>query len=295
MAESAKVRKQFIDFRATWERAVNRGDLTSQFRISVPQASLDLQDFMREAPDALIYDTRAKRYNVNDQYEPSLVPFEASHFFSELRKQAAGEASWLGYRYPVDEPPRLSRAVAPRVCQSVAMAIRERTALSVLYQSLRQANPERMLIEPHAFGSDGFRWHARVYDCNERVFRDIVLSRILECRVANAATGNADDDLVWKDRIKVRLRPNQKLGLAARRAIAQEYNMKGGGLVVSVRIALLPYFLTEHRLDFDPDEKIEKAVHRLEVVNLDEVEAALRRTGFVPKRIGRGIKTLPTY
>ena len=38
-------RLEFIDFRLLWEGRLNRADLTTFFRISVPQASLDLAKY----------------------------------------------------------------------------------------------------------------------------------------------------------------------------------------------------------------------------------------------------------
>jgi hypothetical protein len=38
-------RLEFIDFRLLWEGRLNRADITTFFRISVPQASLDLAKY----------------------------------------------------------------------------------------------------------------------------------------------------------------------------------------------------------------------------------------------------------
>lgn len=41
---------------------INRATLVERFNISAPQASMDIQRFLRENPDAMIYDGRCKTY-----------------------------------------------------------------------------------------------------------------------------------------------------------------------------------------------------------------------------------------
>ena len=45
---------------------INREHLMRKFRISQPQASIDLSEFMRAHPGAMTYDLSAKRYVTND-------------------------------------------------------------------------------------------------------------------------------------------------------------------------------------------------------------------------------------
>lgn len=44
---------------------INREHLMKKFGISTPQASKDLNDFMRQHPDKMQYSLREKRYNKN--------------------------------------------------------------------------------------------------------------------------------------------------------------------------------------------------------------------------------------
>ena len=50
---------------------VNRATLVEHFDISEPQASLDIQRFLREHPDVMVYDGRCKTYVVNTAALPS--------------------------------------------------------------------------------------------------------------------------------------------------------------------------------------------------------------------------------
>lgn len=44
---------------------INRSDLMEHFGISLPQASKDLNTFLREMPDVMIYNVKTKRYEFN--------------------------------------------------------------------------------------------------------------------------------------------------------------------------------------------------------------------------------------
>lgn len=53
---------------------VNRATLVERFDISEPQASLDIQRFLRERPDVMVYDGRCKTYVVNTAALPAPSP-----------------------------------------------------------------------------------------------------------------------------------------------------------------------------------------------------------------------------
>ena len=55
-------RLDFIDWCLAERAEVQRGDLVRTFEISIPQASADLGEFMRQHPKAMRYDLTAKRY-----------------------------------------------------------------------------------------------------------------------------------------------------------------------------------------------------------------------------------------
>jgi hypothetical protein len=44
---------------------INRSHIERKFRVSTPQASMDLREFVRANPGALVYDASGKRYTSN--------------------------------------------------------------------------------------------------------------------------------------------------------------------------------------------------------------------------------------
>ena len=53
-------RLEFIDFRLFWDGRLNRSDMAETFGISAQQASADIAQYERIAPQNLVYD-RAER------------------------------------------------------------------------------------------------------------------------------------------------------------------------------------------------------------------------------------------
>jgi hypothetical protein len=58
----AERRLDYIDFRMATAGSINRLDIMRTFGVSEPQASKDINAFMRVYPDAIAYDKFNKRY-----------------------------------------------------------------------------------------------------------------------------------------------------------------------------------------------------------------------------------------
>jgi predicted DNA-binding transcriptional regulator YafY len=137
------------------------------------------------------------------------------------------------------------------VLRLVTAAIRKGQSVEVLYQSMneRRHEPIWRRMSPHAFGSDGMRWHARAYCHIDRRFKDFLLSRCLEARDLGPAEADPAEDKQWMEFFKVVLKPNPNLGKNQRRVIELDYEMKNGSVELPVRKALLYYFQKRLRLD----------------------------------------------
>ncbi len=57
--------RQRMEWLANRKAPFNRADLMKAFDISVPQASNDINKFIDNNPNRLTYNTRKKRYEVN--------------------------------------------------------------------------------------------------------------------------------------------------------------------------------------------------------------------------------------
>jgi len=250
-------RLEFIEFRLFWEGGINRADIMEQFGVSTPQASKDLNLYEQKAPGNLEYDKSAKKYAASEKFKPIFLEPKADTYLSYLHLDEASASlsgdTWLSFVPDADVLPIPRRHVLPDVLRSVVAAINQSNALEIEYQSMSVSSPNRELrwITPHAFGSDGFRWHVRAYCHADEKFKDFILSRFLKVNDAGAPGATSDSDVFWSNSFKVTLVPNPELSQPQQDVIAHDYHMDDGKVDVEVRKALLYYFQKRLRLDLD--------------------------------------------
>lgn len=273
-------RLEFIEFRLFWEGGLNRADITDFFGVSVPQASKDLSQYRELAPANIHYDLSAKRYLAAPDFRPIFLKPDADRYLNQLRSIAdrvvPADETWLASVPEAEAMPVPHRQVDVTVLRMTLAAIRERASVEILYQSMNEQRPEPIWrhMSPHAFGSDGFRWHVRAFCHIDNKFKDFLLSRCLDARSLGKQGAVAEDDLQWRETFNVILSPNPMIGENQRKVIAQDYGMHEGTVVIPVRQALLYYFRKRLRLDVadvldDPRET------PVVVTNRAEFDAAL--------------------
>lgn len=250
-------RLEFIEFRLFWEGGINRADIMEQFGVSTPQASKDLNLYEQEAPGNLVYDKSAKKYAASPKFKPIFLDPKADTYLSYLNREKASASvsgdTWLSVEPDVDVLPIPRRQVLPDVLRSVVAAINHNQALEIDYQSMSAKNPDAKLrwVTPHAFGSDGFRWHVRAYCHIDEKFKDFILSRILKVKKVGDPGALPESDRYWSSSFQVTLIPNPELSQPQQDVIAHDYHMDKGKVEVEVRDALLYYFQKRLRLDLD--------------------------------------------
>jgi len=235
-------RLEFIEFRLFWEGHVNRSDLMEQFGVSVNQASTDLNRYIGFAPANMVYDKSARTYVPGPDYSPQFLKPDASRYLAQLRSLADGimdsDDTWIAELPSYDAAPTPVRGVNPTTLRSVVGAIRRNEALEVKYQSLSRPEPIWRWIAPHAIGFDGFRWHTRAFCQTDEVFKDFLLSRIIETRETRASEVTDAADADWQERVTLEIGPHPELSDSQKQVIALDYGMQGGTAKISVRRAL---------------------------------------------------------
>ncbi len=248
-------RLEHIEFRLFWEGGVNRSDLVEEFGVSVPQASKDLALYQEQAPQNLRYDSSQKRYFAAKNFRPKFIALDADAYLANLIPNSALNATDLASTLAnvpfADRLPIPQRRIAPDVLRSILDGVRQKRSVEILYQSMSERSPEPLLrrISPHAFASDGLRWHVRAYCHRDEKFKDFILSRFQDVRSLGELGAAASDDLQWSTYFSVALRPNPKLSKSQQEIIAGDFMMSGGEVLVPVRRALLYYFNKRLRLD----------------------------------------------
>jgi hypothetical protein len=240
-------RLEFIDFRLLWDGRVNRPDIVNFFAISVPQASLDLARYREMAPKNTVYDGTQRAYLATDSFVPLFARFSAEAYLARILAIEVGmveaNSTFLGWRPPVSVVRDPSRDVDPTILRSILLGIREHRTIQVDYQSMTSPDPRSRKITPHAIAFDGSRWHVRAYCHSHNDFRDFVLARISRISVEDRSQFDGSEDADWNREIEVVIAPHPDLSPKQKQAIASDYGMKDGRLVLHTREALLFYLL----------------------------------------------------
>ncbi len=249
-------RLEFIEFRLFWEGHVNRGDLIDKFGISVNQASTDLNRYLGIAPDNMGYDKSAKTYIRHPEFKAQFLQPDAGRYLSQLRSLGEGilepSESWIGGMPSYDSAPTPARGVNATTLRTIIAAIRRNEGVEIKYQSLSSPEPRWRWVVPHAIGFDGFRWHTRAFCMTDEVFKDFLLSRMLETRGTRQSDVLSDQDTEWHDHVTLEIGPHPDLSESQQKVIALDYGMRGGRTKIKVRKALLYYALRRLGLDTEP-------------------------------------------
>lgn len=275
-------RLEFIEFRLFWEGSINRADIVECFGVSVPQASKDLALYQERAPGNMDYDTRAKRYVAADKFVLRFLEPDPYVYLTQLRAVAEGTIlrhdSWLADLPGTDVALTPKRDIDIEVLRRIVDAVREGASVDVFYQSMNKARPEPIWrrITPHAFGYDGFRWHARAYCHMEHKFKDFLLPRILEVGDRDKPGETGDQDWLWNNYFDVIIGPHPDLTESQKKVVAKDYGIDHGQGVLSIRYAMLFYVLKRLGLLGDPAKQSARTQH-IVTINRKETEAALER------------------
>ena len=268
-------RLEFVEFRLFWEGHVNRGDLVDKFGISVNQASTDLNRYLGLSPDNMYYDKSAKTYVRGPEYKPQFLQPDASRYLSQLHSLGEGilepSDTWIGKLPSFEAAPTPARGVNAKTLRAVVAAIHRKEEIEIKYQSLSSPEPRWRWIAPHAIGFDGFRWHARAFCFDDSVFKDFLLSRIMELRGARQTEVSGDADAEWNEHVALEIGPHPDLSENQQKVIALDYGMRGGRTKVKVRKALLYYALKRLGLDIAPSARAPQD-QQIVLLNRDQIE-----------------------
>jgi predicted DNA-binding transcriptional regulator YafY len=269
---------EFIDFRLYWEERINRGDLMRYFGVSVQQASADIARYQELAPDNLIYDRSAKCYLAGADYRPVFKVDDSDRYLAQLRslgeKLIQPEEAWMAEIPNFQTLPLPSRPIQPPTLRAVIKAVRDKSAIEVLYQSMSRPDPLWRWISPHALGFDGLRWHIRAYCHIDGFFKDFVFARVHEIGASRPDEIDQARDRAWCESVPVVIAPHPDLSEAQRKTIALDYGMVDSVRVIQVRRAFLLYFLKQLRLDGDASGR-RPAEQQIVLANITEIHQAL--------------------
>lgn len=272
---STRKRLQYLEFKLYWEGRVNRGDLTAEFGISIPQASVDFTKYQEMAPNNISYNSSAKYYEPTGSFSPIFIELSADAYFSTILCSPTESIAICGSDY-VAAVPNPSRIIDLDVLRTLVQSIKNTLVVSVDYRSFNNPLPgNTRLISPHAFGTDGSRWHVRAYCHESNSFKDFVLGRIVSAVMASESDVDINSDRKWFNYTEVVIGPNPKLNDAQKNIVAMDYGMTDFELKFKCRIALLYYLMKKLGIDRNGNDRAGEE-QQIVAVNFDEIQAAMR-------------------
>lgn len=249
-------RYEFIDFRLFWHGKVNRADLEENFGISTQQASLDINTYLKLAPNNLTYDKSKRTYVRGANFKALVQDITASTYLRQIlainEDVVRLDQVWLQQLPAFGATPTPIRTINAEILRDVLEAIEAGNGLRIKYQSMSSAHPSSRIIDPHAIGFDGFRWHARAFCRKDQLFKDFVVARMTKVEPAGPAASMSKEDQDWNSFVTLEISPHPELSAGQSKAIAMDYGMTRGKLKIPVRQALLYYTLKRLGLDTDP-------------------------------------------
>ncbi len=271
-------RLQYIEIMAYYTGLVTRSDIARAFGISDAAATKDLKLYSQLAPDNLIYKHSLFGFVPGPAFSEIFTDLQPEQVLPMIAANLpfAAEPTRQPFLYGVatESLPLPQRLPDKAIVAEVMRAIKQRTALKMVYRSLSdRGSPAERLVEPHALIHTGLRWHVRAYNADTYDFRDFVLSRVEQAtQLPQAAESNPQYDDDWTELVTLQLVPHPGLDERKQDILLMDYAAENGVIEFTVRRALLGYVLQRLSVDTSADHSLNPNAYQLVVMNRDEIE-----------------------
>ena len=250
-------RLEFIDFRLFWDGRFNRSDLAGTFGISPQQASVDVGQYERMAPNNLAYDRTEKTYRRTEDFTPAFIAESVERYLLQLvaieNRWMRREDTWFDATPPLEVITLRRRTTDSTVLLRVLDAVHKRLEIDIEYGSLTGAVQPSRIIAPHALAHSAGRWYVRSWSRDHNDFRNYNLNRISAVTDSRPSSVDPSLDFEWVHKMNLVIVPNPALPQERQAAVAAEHGMTDGRLVFPCRLSLSFYLMSEHNLDVEPD------------------------------------------
>ncbi|MBV1929043.1 MAG: WYL domain-containing protein [Gammaproteobacteria bacterium] len=269
------LRYRLIEIIALWEGRLTTNALVNAFGIGRQQASKDINTYITDYPENLIYDKTLKGYRPSVHFKAHYTRGEADEYLQLLSSRNDLACCFANPGFELANTSVLYspvRKIKPEIIRPVVQAAREKKRIEIEYSSLSTPVSEGRVIAPHTLVWSGFRWHMRAYCEKNKDYRDFVLSRLIEPPVITLSSDNGiDKDEAWNTPVVINIKPDARLKPEQKKIIATEYGMKSGRLKIPTRGALVTYMLQMLRIDPHISQANPEA-QQIEIDNIREIK-----------------------
>lgn len=232
-----------LELIAFWEGQINTKPLMSALGLTRQSVSQLLKSYQTEYPDALMYDTGLKAYQITDHFIPHFINQTVDEYFDWLHYGNTPVFPNTSNQYRIQA---LARFVSPHVMRPLLKAVKEKTAVDCEYLSVSSSDPQGRLLYPHSFVKTAGRWHVRAYCDMRKSYLDFVLSRFQHVDYdGKTAVHTEQQDTLWNTQVTLILAPDSRLTDKQKRVLENDYGMTDGQLHITTRAALVKYTLDD--------------------------------------------------
>ncbi|MEP3350908.1 MAG: WYL domain-containing protein [Marinomonas sp.] len=235
-----------LELIAFWEGQVNTRPLMSALGLTRQSVSTAIKSYLDQFPNALVYDSGQKSYQVTQHFSPHIINQTLDEYFDWLNY---GKIPTFQKNKAISDQHRieaLARFVSPQVMRPLLKAVKEKTAVDCEYLSVASTDPQGRLLYPHGFVKTANRWHVRAYCALRQQYLDFVLSRFQSVEYDGApATNTQSQDLLWNTQVSLVFAPDSRLTDKQKQVLENDYGMENGQLKFQTRAALVKYTLDD--------------------------------------------------
>lgn len=262
-------RLRYIDLCAYVLGCVNRNVIMNRFDVKQVWATEDIKVYQEKTGTNLVYDHGMKCYRPVDGFTPLFEHdvVDAIELISEGKQTLFCEPRFANnsYSYAIKSVQPLLKNL-----NHVFRALSLGKMVEIDYISLKNGKSNR-LIAPHSLIRTGSFTYVRAFDHKSGEFRSFKLNRIVRSNLINRAplkTEVKEADKDWQSDITLIIKVND--GVEHIEAIEFDYGLVDGVLEVSVKKALIMFFLMDWNIAPLGFEKLPGALFPLKLESIIE-------------------------
>jgi predicted DNA-binding transcriptional regulator YafY len=249
-------RLAFIELNLLFVGTITRKTLKERFQISDAAATRDLIDYQKYCPDNCTYDNKLKAYLYNQSSFTQQFEIDVNVALLELTGQRQSLTQKTHERFLSSETLEMITKPKVEIVSAITRSMASAIPIEIEYYSVRSGK-RRAVIIPHSVVNNGERWHFRAYDREKDLFSDFVITRIEKVKGIKSKVNsyeNKTNDTEWNSEVRLVLVPHPLLQNP--RSIELDYAMQNGEHRVTVKSALMGYFLRHWNVDCSPADNL---------------------------------------
>jgi predicted DNA-binding transcriptional regulator YafY len=252
----------YIETLLAWTGKVYAGEVAEYFHVARQTAQGFINAYRKAYPNQMEYDYRQKRHIRSKSFKQILTQEETLTYLDFIRGQTLVGKYWDSEsvsEVPLVDVDRMGRpGLSHKIVEAVLAGLSDHKRVLILYQN-KTIDPKavtwRMISPNHLVHADN-RYHVRAYYHKNQVYRDFVLSRILDAEFQKNEKPEREwvsgkEDKAWSTRITLRFHPNSKLTGAQTQAVIKGYKLDSDGCLRIETNKALDFYVQRKMLSID--------------------------------------------